>query len=57
MGLNKRIITKERIVSTPEGELPKLFNADAFVFDNWSYQFFELYTKGNSKDMIIGELI
>ncbi len=53
MGFNKRMISKDLIVSTDEQSIPKLFDADSLIFDNWSYTFFELYLKGKSKKEIM----
>lgn len=56
MGFNKRMITKELIMSTEDSKIENLFNADALIFDNWSYTFFEIYNNGMSKNEIINKI-
>jgi hypothetical protein len=53
MGFNKRMISKELIVSTDEQNIPKLFDADSLIFDNWSYKFYELFLKEPNKQKVM----
>jgi hypothetical protein len=56
MGISKRIITKDTILFTDNDNLNKLFSADCFIFDNWSYEFYELFLMGFEKEQIIKKL-
>ena len=53
MGFNKRYITKPMIINKEESELDRLFNADAFIFDEWSSKFYKLYCEGLTKGEIL----
>lgn len=53
MGFHRRYITKEMILKTNQEGLERLFNADAFVFDNWSGKFYDQYKKGLTKEEIL----
>lgn len=41
------------ILRTSQEGLERLFNADAFVFDNWSGKFYDQYKKGLTKEEIL----
>ena len=56
MGFNKRMITKELIMSTEDSKIANLFNADSLIFDNWSYKFYELFLKEPNKQKVINFL-
>jgi hypothetical protein len=47
------MISKELIVSTDEQNIPKLFDADSLIFDNWSYKFYELFLKEPNKQKVM----
>jgi hypothetical protein len=47
------MITKELIMSTEDSKIENLFNADALIFDNWSYKFYELFLKEPNKQKVI----
>jgi len=41
------------IINKEESELDRLFNADAFIFDEWSSKFYKLYCEGLTKGEIL----
>jgi hypothetical protein len=53
MGFNKRMISKDIVMVTDESDLQNLLNADGLIFDNWSFEFYELYQSGLPKDVAI----
>lgn len=53
MGFNKRFLTEDLIIRTPNERLGTLFNADALIMDTWSAKFYELYSAGLDKYEIL----
>lgn len=53
MGFNKRILTKESIMSVKQEDLARYFNVDSLIMDTWSSKFVEKFRMGYDKETII----
>jgi hypothetical protein len=53
MGFNKRILTKESIMSVKQEDLARYFNVDSLIMDAWSSKFVEKFRMGYDKETII----
>ena len=53
MGFNKRMISKDVVLSTEGSDLDRLFDADSLIFDTWSHKFYDLYKSGLPKEVVI----
>lgn len=60
MSYNKKIIGKEKLLEVLNNDisLEQLFSADSMIFmDNLTYEVYELFKRGHSKEDILKKII